>query len=429
MKFNSFFPNRPAPTFYAMASDDLPLHFDMEDLTEKQKADHFEQNQLVAMLQVALMSISKPEDYVAQFDQFLKEPWAGFQRRQHDMMARTGFPMVPLDHVVHGHIESFYEDLAEKLPPVELVSFLMMSRSNENIHQDQAAIDRMLKLNSKFHFAENAPGFGIPVPETLIATQPLRGNAEVEAFFAKYNNKIVLKMTGQPGGRNVKAVSSLEEAEAFLEQYREADPVLVQQRLPLENYVEWTADLYIDDRTIELDNVRRILDADGLWIGNLMPAKNPLTPEQEATLLKIGDYVRQFGIGTPVGENTGIDYFVGQDGEIVVTEINPRWTAGLFPSQALKRVDRQGRDACGYFELVELDRYGDFLDFVEAHLPGNDGPYSVLPLGFSPYERDVEGTDRVFSWTIVIGDFPAYRRDAKALLGEGGLPNGDMVPL
>ena len=430
MKSGAFFPNRPLPTLYAMSADDIPLYFDMDDLTEKQKADQFEQNQLMAMLQVSLLSISKPEDYVGMFEAFTESPWRDFLVRHHQLMSQVGVPMVPLEHTLYAPMDTFYETLAADLPPVELVTFLMMSRSNEVIHKDQGAIDQMLKLNSKFHFAENAPTFGIPVPDTIVATQPLANNELAELFFAKHENQIIVKMTGQPGARNVKTVNSVSEAAEFLKDYRDEDPVLVQQRLPLDQYVEWTIDLLLTDTSIEVDNVRRILVAEGLWIGNHIPAEMPLTTEQQATLINVGEYVRTHGIGTSVGENIGIDFFIGPDEEIVVTEINPRWTAGLFPSEALKRTNREARDAVAYFELVHHDQYSDFLDFISELLPGESTrDYSIFPLGFSPFKLEIEGTPHVYCWLIIMGDFPAYRNDARDLLGAGSLPNGNLIPL
>ncbi len=237
-------------------------------------------------------------------------------------------------------------------------------------------------------------------------------------------------MTGQPGARNVKTVNSVSEAAEFLKDYRDEDPVLVQQRLPLDQYVEWTIDLLLTDTSIEVDNVRRILVAEGLWIGNHIPAEMPLTTEQQATLINVGEYVRSHGIGTSVGENIGIDFFIGPDEEIVVTEINPRWTAGLFPSEALKRTNRDARDAVAYFELVHHDQYSDFLDFISELLPGESTrDYSIFPLGFSPFKLEIEGTPHVYCWLIIMGDFPAYRNDARDLLGAGSLPNGNLIPL
>ncbi|MEN3974663.1 hypothetical protein [Emcibacter sp. SYSU 3D8] len=430
MKVGSFFPDRPLPTLYAMAADDLPLHFDMDKLTDKQKADHYEQNQLLAMLQSALLSISKPADYVALFDAFSRPPWNGYLRNQHDMAAKAGAEMVPLDHLLYAPVETYYETIAGMLPDVELLTLLMISRSNQVLHKDQGAIERMLKLNSKFHFAENAPLFGIPTPETIIARQPLSGNRQVEDFFAKHGNRIILKMTGQPGARSVKAVASTAEGDEYLKGYRPDDQVLVQQRLELEKFDEWTADLLITEDTVTLDNVRRILVTDGLWIGNLIHADPPITPSQTAELLKVGAYARKFGFGTETGDCLGIDYFIGQDGEVVVTEINPRWTAGLFPTQVLRRVNKARRDAVPYFELVRLEDYDKFQAFCARHLPNHAaGDFAVMPLGFSPYEREIDGVKRVFTWMVVIGDFPAFRKAAKDVLGESGLPNGDLVPL
>ena len=430
MKAGAFFPDRQQATFFAMAADDLPLHFDMDKLTEKQKRDHFEQNQLLAILQASLLAISKPADYVGLFEQFSKPPWSAYMAKHHGMMSTLGMPMVPLDNLIYAPVDTYYETLAENLPDVPLVTFLMMSRSNQMIHQDQEAIERMLKLNSKFHFAENAPAFGLPVPETIIAQQPVGGDPNVADFFERHDNQVILKMTGQPGARNVKAVNSLAEVEEFLLDYDASDPVLVQQRLPLDQYEEWTADLYIDDTDVKLDNVRRILVADGLWIGNHIRYENPLTPAQEDVLLQVGHYVKQFGFGSDVGDNMGIDFFIGPEGEVIITEINPRWTAGLFPTQALRRVDRKGQDAVAFFELVAADQYDGFLDFVSQYMPGkSDAPFSIMHLGFSPFEIDMEGTPCIYCWLIVLGDYPAFREAALQKLGEGGLRNGAKVPL
>lgn len=430
MKAGSFSPNRAATTVHAMAADDLPLYFDMENLTEKQKADHYDQNRLIAMLQMALLSISKPEDHVAVFEEFNEAPWDGFLKQHHDMMSAVGYPMVPLDHIIFSPMPTYYESLRGRLPDVELLNFLMMSRSNEVLHQDQAAIDLMLKLNTKFHFAEHAPGFGISTPDTLIAKQPLAGNPEARTFFEKHGNRIILKMTGQPGSRSVKAVGSLGEAEDYLTAYDREDPVLLQQRLDLDRYVEWTADLEVTKTDVKLDNIRRILVRDGLWIGNLLPFDNPLSDEQEATLLTLGRYAQSFGFGSTVGNNLGIDYFVGPEGEIIITEINPRWTAGLFPTEALRRDDRKGQDAVAHFELIAVDQYAQFLDFIRENLPGQGSEaWSVMHLGFSPFNMAVDDTPCVYCWLIILGDFTAYRDAASALLGPPNMRNGNLIVL
>jgi len=81
MKIGSFFPNRPQSTFYAMAADDCSLHFDLDNLTEKQWADHVANLELTGMLQVAVIAISKPDDYVGLYEEFQKEEWSQTLRR------------------------------------------------------------------------------------------------------------------------------------------------------------------------------------------------------------------------------------------------------------------------------------------------------------------------------------------------------------
>ncbi|MCC5885312.1 MAG: hypothetical protein JJT88_02640 [Gammaproteobacteria bacterium] len=429
MKAGAYAPNRPEVTLYAMSGDDIPMYFDMNNLTPKQQADHAVNVDLLGHQQVSLMAISKPEDYVAVYDDFRRPPYAALLQRFHELQSSLGLPMVPLDHLVYAPKDSYYEAAAAKLPPVAMINLLMVSPSNRALHTDEAGIERNLKLNSKFHFAEHAAGFGIPTPETLITAQPLTGNPEAEAFFTRHGGQVMLKMTGFAGGRNVASVENCSAGDRYLADYDDAAPVILQQKIPLQRFQEWTIDLHITDREISVDNVRRIMLADGLWIGNLHHVDYPLTPEQEAILINVGEYARSFGFGSADGNNFGIDFFKGPDGEIVVTEINPRWTAGLFSSELLKRL-QVDRDAVAYYDLVAKDRCLEYLDYVESRLPGRSSTaFEIVPLGFMPFDVDVAGQPFVSVWSIVIGDFPAYRSEAKQRFGPQAFPNADKVPL
>jgi len=427
MKAGAYAPNRPDVTLYVMSGDDIPMYFDMDSLTPKQQADHQVNVDLLGHQQVSLMAISKPQDYVAVYEDFKQPPYAALLARFHALQSSLGLAMVPLDHLVYAAKENFYEAVAANLPPVEMVNLLMVSPSNQALHADQEGIERNLKLNSKFHFAENAASFGIPTPETLITSQPLTGNAQAEAFFAKHRGQVMLKMTGFAGGRNVTSISDSSAGDRYLEDYDDALPVILQQKIPLNRFEEWTIDLHITDREISVDNVRRIMLADGLWIGNLHPTDYPLTAEQEAILINVGKYARSFGFGSADGNNFGIDFFIGPDGEIVVTEVNPRWTAGLFSSELLDRL-HVSTAAVAYYDLVAKDRSLEYLDYVESRLPGrSSGSFEIIPLGFMPF--DVDGQAFVSVWSIVIGGFAAFRAEAKQRFGPGSFPNADKVPL
>lgn len=431
MKYGAYSPHLKAPALHALSSDDVPLHFDMNNLTEKQQQDYVEMGMLVAMLQVCLIGISKPEDYIGLFDGHDQPHFKEILHRYHAMMQQVGFDVVPLDHLITAPFETFYETLAEKLPPVDHVNFLMVSRSNEVIHGDRDAIERNLKLNSKYHFAQNAPGFGIPVPESLAVGPPLTGNPEVEALFARHNNQIMMKMTGMPGGRNVMVVNSVEEADkTHGEVYADATEIVLQQRLSFDDYEEWTVDLLVTDDAITIDNCRHILLADGDWVGNHIPPTSPLSPEQEAVLLNVGEYARSHGLGSPEGHNMGVDFFIGKKGDVIITEINPRWTAGLLPSQVLKQLGTTDQHTIAYFEMIAIDTYPAYLDYVEQRLPGTgDRSFDVMPIGFSPFELEVNGQKVLNVWLVVRGDFAAYRDEVHEKFGPDAFPASNLIPV
>ena len=310
MKSGAYAPNRPEPTLYAMSADDIPMFYDMQNLTEKQKADHDENVRLLGHQQVSLMAISKRQDYVGMYDDFKSAPFDKILNRYHALLSKIGLDMVPMDHLIYAPKETYYDDLAKVLPPVEMINLLMVSRSNEALHHNEEEMARNLNLNSKYHFAENSHTFDIPVPDTIITHQPLKGNEEAEAFFEKHNGEVILKMTGFAGGRNVAPVDDIATAEAYLNDYADSAPVILQQRISFDYYQEWTIDLHITDTGISIDNVRRILLADGLWIGNLFHATPPLNSDQEKILINVGEYARSFGFGSSDGNNFGIDFFI-----------------------------------------------------------------------------------------------------------------------
>ena len=429
MKSGAYAPNRPEPTLYAMSADDIPMFYDMQNLTEKQKADHDENVRLLGHQQVSLMAISKRQDYVGMYDDFKSAPFDKILNRYHALLSKIGLDMVPMDHLIYAPKETYYDDLAKVLPPVEMINLLMVSRSNEALHHNEEEMARNLNLNSKYHFAENSHTFDIPVPDTIITHQPLKGNEEAEAFFEKHNGEVILKMTGFAGGRNVAPVDDIATAEAYLNDYADSAPVILQQRISFDYYQEWTIDLHITDTGISIDNVRRILLADGLWIGNLFHATPPLNSDQEKILINVGEYARSFGFGSSDGNNFGIDFFIGKEGEIVITEINPRWTAGLFPSEILKVLETDV-DSVAYYDLISKDKCLEYLDYIESKLPRHSsGKFDVIPLGFMPFDVEVDGNLFVSIWSIVRGDFPAFRAEARELFGDQEFVNADRIPI
>ncbi len=435
MRIASFFPAQTGSVLYAMGADDCSLFFDLRTLTEKQQADHQANITLTAALQVALIALGKPADWVAMFDTFAEAPWAGVLDRYRAQFRAAGFETIPPDHVVWGRKADFYDSLVGRIPAVDLVNLYMVSGSNGVLHQDPAALAVSRNLNSKFHFAEHAPAFGIPVPETFVTTRAGLGDADSRAFLERHlaaDGAIMLKISGLAGARNVTSVSSLAEAQAYVDQYDDAMAVLLQKKLDLSAYTEMTADLCVTDRDISIANIRRILFADGVWVGNSIPASHDLPPDQHAALIRVGEYARRHGLVVPEGANCGVDYFVGPDGGIIITEINVRWTGGLFPTQALQRLRPDGVEAVVCFDIVPVPEIDAYLDFVQAHAPGpgpGEAAFSCLALGFSPFEQDIGGRAHIYVWHIVMGDWAAFHRAKLTTLAAGVLPTTDLIRL
>lgn len=433
MKIGSFFPNRSQSTFYAMAADDCSLHFDLAALTAKQQADHVANLELTALLQVATIAISKPADYVGLYAEFQQQPWAGILLRYQDFFQKCGIDPIPAEHFVFGPKTTFYQDVSPRLPDTELVSLYMVSGSNSILHQNPDALAISQNVNSKFHFAAHAPDFGIKTPETYMTVKSELASKEVADFFARYADDagaVMLKIPGLAGARNVTPVDSIQAVRDYVAEYEDDLPILLQQKLDLTQYTEMTVDLFVSDDDIQISNIREILFAEGLWVGNFVTDRHVLDAQQREQLIKVGEYARSHGHSSKEGVNCGIDYFVGPEGDVVVTEINARWTGGLFPTQVLARVNRDNEDAVMCIDVVPVDAIPGFLDFVEAKLPGStDADFSTLTFGFSPFIQKLEGVPHIYIWQLIIGDFEAFRKTKNAELGENVLPTINMIAL
>ena len=206
--------------------------------------------------------------------------------------------------------------------------------------------------------------------------------------------------------------------------------VLLQERLDLDSYTEMTVDLIVKPDEIRIANVRKILFAGGLWVGNLIGESVSLADEHRALLLKVGDYARRHGYVTEEGSNCGVDFFIGQDGSIVVTEINARWTGGLFPAEILRQVGVAGRDAVAFFDIVPVARREEYLDFLDSRLINEcDGSYAMVPIGFGCFPVSIDGAECFYTWQIVVGDLDAFKSSKRESLGPDVMPTADIIVL
>ena len=412
MTSGPFVPTLAKPTRIAMAGDDCSLHFDLEDLTPKQQADHLSNQVLTAMLQVALNYMGKPEDQICLYDTFNEPPWQEALSRYRDMFESMGLNIVSLDNVSFHPFDAYYESVAQSTAAQN--SLYMVSHSNKEIHQDHSLLAMSQDLNSKIHFAEHAPDFGIPTPQTIVTSKGELDNQII-------SQPTMLKTLGLAGARNVTVVSSNEEASEYLAEYDDDMAVILQERINLDAYTEMTVDLEVTDMHVEITNVRRIMFADGLWVGNLLGPDVVLSDTQVEELLKVGRYAQSHGYQHPDGFNLGIDFFVKDAGagpDILVTEINARWTGGLFPAELIRQLNIGDRQVVAFIDMCPPDRFSEYVTFQARYLhTRTQGEFSIAPMGFAPYPTSLDGKDYLFVWQIVIDDFEAFKKVKEEELG------------
>lgn len=434
MKAGSFFPGTHYSSLYAMAGDDCSLFFDLDELTPKQQQDHRDNIELTAMLQVALACIGHGADHLALYEQYQNPDLQRTLLRYHDFFNRMVDDVVPVDHFSYHPPDTYYESVASLIEAnpglTDVANLYMSSGSNSVIHKDDDLLAINRNVNSKQHFADNAPAFGITVPDTIITTKRELNGSSIKGFFKQHNNKVVAKLLGLAGARNVTMVDSIEDCLNFVEEYDEDFVILLQQRLDLSFYSEMTVDLVVSNDDIRLSNVRKILFADGLWVGNLIGDAVTLTEDQWQVLRQVGEYARHHGYVSEEGSNLGIDYFVGKDGSVIVTEINARWTGGLFPAEILRQTGTAGRDAVPFFDLVLVDKLDAYVEFLDRYLIGEyEGDFAMAPFGFGCFPINMDGQIFLYTWQAVVGDLEAFKVIKQQELGDGALPTADIINL
>jgi hypothetical protein len=410
-----------------MSADDTSLHFDIDTLTPKQLEEFESQKDLMGFLQVALIGLGKHDDHVMLYEDFGQKPWPERLTQYERFFNEMGLSPIPSDHWHLIPRDTFYEAAAEQLPETECVTLYMSSGTNRVLHNDPDFFAISQNLNSKVHFAEHAPLSGIPVPDTLVTTKKDLGSDLVRQFMTDHDNTVMLKILGLSGARNVTSVSSIADCFNYLSEFGDDMDVILQEKLDLNRYTEMTADLLVMDDAISISNVRKILFAEGVWVGNLIGPDIILTEEHTQELIRVGEYARQQGYTAPEGYNCGVDYFISDD-DFKVTEINARWTGGLFPAEMIRLVGAEEQSCVAFVDLVREDKFETYLNFVALHLyrPQN-ADFSVIPLGASAMPQTIEGIDHYFVWQVIEGDFEAFKIKRAAELGDGALMRADSI--
>ncbi|MFT7305408.1 MAG: hypothetical protein ACI9P7_000668 [Candidatus Azotimanducaceae bacterium] len=219
----------------------------------------------------------------------------------------------------------------------------------------------------------------------------------------------MLKILGLSGARCVTPVSSIEDRVAYLQEFDDNIEVILKEKLDPDRYTALTVDLLVTDKAISISNVRKILFADGIWVGNQIGPDVVFSEEHAQRLIRIGEYARQQGYTAVEGYNWGVGYFISDD-DFKVTEINARWTGGLFPAEMIRLVGAQAQTCVAFVDLVREDKFDTHLSFVERHIYGRGDPdFLVIPLGASAIVQTIEGVNHYFAWQVIAGNFEAFK--------------------
>ena len=426
MKVGSFIPEQSASTLYAMAGDDCSLHHDLSSLTPKQQVDHQENQVLTCALQVALVGLGKHIDHVALGSPFSDPTWRELLGHYSEMFAAMGLDAVPDSQWQFHPLDGYYESVAASLPEVDMTNLYMISGSNQPLHQNPGALAVSRNVNSKLHFAEHAPLAGLPVPRTEVYSKRAIRERGADRLFSDLPNGVMVKLLGLAGSRNVFAVNSVEDCLDQIVEYDDDAQILLQEKLDIGKWREMTVDLTITPQEVTISNVRQILFAGGKWVGNYISPELEVPEAHKAVLMQVGAYARDHGHVAEEGINCGIDYFVSGD-EVIVTEINARWTGGLFPAEFLRRLAIT-QPAVAFFDMVPVAQVDAVRTFQREHLfPATGDAFAYVPMGFTPFAMEIDGAERYFVWQIVVGDFAAFVEAKREALTEDAFPTADLI--
>ena len=426
MKIGSFVPEQAASVLYAMAGDDCSLHHDLSKLTPKQQVDHQENQVLTCALQVALTGLGKPNDYVALSDPFVEDEWKNMLHQYAESFRAMGLETVPECNWQYHPMNGYYESVATEPPAVDLLNLYMISGSNAPLHANAEALRISRNVNSKLHFAENAPLAGIPVPHTQIFLKQDIANGAANDFYAAHPNGVMVKLLGLAGSRNVFPTTSAADCLEQIAEYDGGIEVLLQEKLDTQLWQEMTVDLTITPDTVEISNVRKILFAGGKWVGNYIAPDLLVSDAHADVLIAVGNYARAQGHVADEGVNCGIDYFIKGD-EVIVTEINARWTGGLFPAEFLRRL-RVSQPAVAFFDMIPCAHRDAFMAFQAKHLfPSAGSSFGYLPMGFTPFAMEIDGVECFIVWQVVTGDFGAFVESRDASLPAASFPTATLI--
>lgn len=420
MIIKPFFPSNNFVGIFAISSDEPHLFYSPGTLTEKHAKEENLSLDISGVFQVASMLCASGESQVALYSKYKESPWNKVLKQYLKIFSKLGYLFSNKNNIVYFDRKCFYQSLGAHASKtkIENIAVSMLSYSNKELHSCDDDLIITQKAASKIELANNAEHYKIPIPETIACKKHDLDKEFVRNFFAKNQGRVVIKIMGLGSSNNVKNVSSVNDCLNFLKHFDGSLELILQERLDLNLYKEMAVDIVSNDKGYEIKNLREILHKDGMYAGNLYSASFELKDNYRQALDSVVSYV--YSLGNLFANNCtfGVDFYVKQD-EVLIGEINARWTGGLLIGMIIDNFNIR-QDVYSYFSLVSIENISNYLDFNKEYLYSGeiDKEFSLIPMGFSPYVQLDNGAAKIFVWQAVIGDIDNFIIQKNKFLGE-----------
>jgi hypothetical protein len=402
---------------YCMIGDSPAIFAPKEKLNSLQ-LQHAEiersQNTMWAMYFVA---ISKPGDEIYLHKEFLNE------KQFFEWHLKT-FRKLGLEITDQIHFMNHDETYKKALSRLENGSFIASHAISYEV-QEAVDVSNWLevskKINSKIHLVSKSKEDKFNTPKSIVVKKSEIDPKILKTEFNYPHNTLYLKADGFGGGYNVIEFKKLNDVEPFIQNFSPDELFVIQEKVNLKKFSEFSADYIIYSDRVELLTFRIPLIDETKFFGTIFSPNLKMNLKQFNNLLACAESIRKSGYHAKDGLMCGVNFFQNAQEQIIV-EINGRWMAGAPANYLLKRLNIEEDLAVAFSDELSREHITPYKKFVEKNLfqtgqKIKKGQFKIIPVGFTPML--IEGKMTII--VIVVGDFAGYVRAAKKAIPRGSL--------
>ncbi len=427
LNLGPFAPNVKESVFYSFYADETTRFLPFKDLPSRLREQHQLELNAVGKYQQAFIIAAQPKSHVALFSDFRHPKWHDLFQWHYKLALEIGLDILPQNHMHFFSRDNFYAEIFNHKQSSGKLICCGYGFQNVSYIENQNLLKISQQGHSKFELARNALDYNIPIPKSLVIKKSEVLSKEVHQFFDRRSSGVIAKFMGMGGATNTFEVKDPEACHKGLSGFDSEFECLLQEKLNLLEYKEMAVDIKMQDDTFEIDNVRQVLVThDQYWHPNIK-----LKPEHLSALSNVVTYMRQLGFTHPQGYTFGIDFFIKED-ELLVGEINARWTSGLVSKLILYRLKANHYPCYAISDVLELKLMPKFQNMVKDNLyrvHGDHFSFGVVFVSFSPSVVMKHGQSHVQVWFLVIGDLHGFVQMKNCILGEHSLSKVNEIDM